>query len=223
MKLYTHPISPLGRPVMMFIADNNISVEEVEVDLFSGAQYKPEFIAINPNSAVPVLEDGDFRLSESSAILKYLADKIGSATYPTDLKSRAKINSAMDWFNTGFYNGFGHQLCYQQLIPQLQIADEAARHIVIARGKTMAEKYLSVLNDHMIGANNYVCGPNVTIADYLGSGIATLGDVTGCNFAQWPNVQRWITTMKARPNWASANVGLQGWIDMARGPTYVIV
>jgi glutathione S-transferase len=223
MKLYTHPVSPVGRPVLMFCADHSLPVEEVTVDLFAGDQFKPEFAAINPNCAVPVLEDGEFRLSESSAILKYLADKIVSPTYPSDLKLRAKINAAMDWFNTGFYNGFGHQFCYQQVIPQLQIADESARNIVIARGKAMAEKYLSVLNDHMIGANNYVCGPSITLADYLGAGITTVGDVTGCNFAQWSNVQRWIATMKSRPNWAAANVGLQGWIDMARGPNYIIV
>jgi len=40
-----------------------------------GEHYQPEYVAINPNRMVPVLEDGDFRLTESSAILKYLAEK----------------------------------------------------------------------------------------------------------------------------------------------------
>jgi len=44
----------------------------------AGEQYQPAFTTINPNSAVPVLEDGTFRLTECSAILKYLADLIDS-------------------------------------------------------------------------------------------------------------------------------------------------
>ncbi len=222
MKLYTHPLS-IGRPVMMFLADHNIPVQEVVIDLFAGAQFQPEYVAINPNSTVPMLEDGDFRLTESSAILKYLADKIGSPTYPADLKPRAKVNAAMDWFNTGFYRGFGYEFCYEQLIPQMQIANEAARNLVVARGKASVEKHLAVLNNHMIGTNSYVCGPTLTIADYLGAGILSIGDVTGCSFAQWPNVQRWLATMKARPNWAAANAGMKSWTDMARGPSYVTV
>ena len=52
----------------------------------TGEHMKPAYAAINPNRLVPVLEDGDFRLTESSAILKYLADKIDSPAYPKDLQ-----------------------------------------------------------------------------------------------------------------------------------------
>ena len=54
------------------------------------------FSAINPNQAVPVLQDGEFRLTESSAILKYLADRVGSPSYPRKLQMRARVNEAMD-------------------------------------------------------------------------------------------------------------------------------
>ena len=54
------------------------------------------------------------------------------------------------------------------------------RNAVIAGGKAQAESLLGVLNDRMIDANNYVCGPGIALADYLGSGIVGLGDVIGC-------------------------------------------
>ena len=92
MKLYYHPVSTTSRPVMLFIAENGIDCEMRIVDLMKGEHYQPEYVAINPNRLVPVLEDGDFRLTESSSILKYLADKIGSATYPKELRPRAKVN-----------------------------------------------------------------------------------------------------------------------------------
>jgi glutathione S-transferase len=91
MKLYYHPASTASRPVMMFIADQEIPVQMQLVDLFSGEHMQPPYGAINPSRLVPVLEDGDFRLTESSAILKYLADVVDSPAYPKGLKGgRAK-------------------------------------------------------------------------------------------------------------------------------------
>ena len=70
MKLYFHPASTTSRPIMLFAAENRIALEEQVVDLFTGEHYKAPFEAVNPNHLVPVLDDGDFRLTESSAILK---------------------------------------------------------------------------------------------------------------------------------------------------------
>jgi len=222
MKLYTHPASTVARPVAFFIADAGIAVESVVVDLFAGAQYAPEFLAINPNHAVPVLVDDDLTLTESSAILKYLADKVGSPAYPTELKARARVNAAMDWFNTGFYHAFGYDVCYEQLLDHYRLADDPARAAVIARGKARAEGFLDVLNNYMLGdGRTWLCGPDISLADYLGSGIITLGDIIGCDYARWPNVRGWLARLKARPNWRATNGAIQGWAEMARGQVYV--
>jgi glutathione S-transferase len=90
MKLYMHPVSMTSRPVRLFIADNKIDIDEQVVDLMTGEHLKDPYASINPNRMVPMLEDGDFRLTESSAILKYLADKIGSPAYPKELKQRGQ-------------------------------------------------------------------------------------------------------------------------------------
>ena len=82
MKLYMHPVSMTSRPVRLFIAESGIDVDEQMIDLMTGEHYQEPYVAINPNRLVPVLDDGDFRLTESSAILKYLADKIDSPAYP---------------------------------------------------------------------------------------------------------------------------------------------
>ena len=90
MKLYYHPISSTSRPVLLFAAETGLPLELQIVDLFTGEHFQTAFEAINPNHLVPVLEDGDFRLTESSAILKYLAEKTGSPLYPKELKARAR-------------------------------------------------------------------------------------------------------------------------------------
>jgi glutathione S-transferase len=136
----------------------------------------------------------------------------------------ARVNAAMDWFNTGFYHAFGYDVCYEQLLDHYKLADEAARAAVIARGKARAEGFLDVLNSHTLGDGPpWLCGPDITLADYLGSGIITLGDIIGCDFARWPNVRAWLARLKALPNWQATNGAIQGWAEMARGQAYVTV
>src|SRR6185503_15063176 len=108
MKLYYHPASTTCRPLMLFIAESGIPVEMQVVDLFTGEHVQPSYEAINPNKLVPVLEDGDFRLTESSAILKYLGEKSGSPAYPKDLRERARVNERMDWINTQLNRDFAY-------------------------------------------------------------------------------------------------------------------
>lgn len=223
MKLYMHPASTTCRPIMMFIADNKMNVEQVVVDIMTGENYQPTFSAINPSNLVPVLEDGGFRLTESSAILKYLADKIDSPAYPKDLQARARVNEMMDWLNTGFYRSFGYGLCYSQLLDAYKLQDSGANSAMVALGKKHAEKFLGVLDKSILGSRPYLCGDKVTIADYLGSGMISLGEVISCKFEAYPNLKRWYGRMQGMPNWKDANAGVFYWADMAKGPAYVAV
>ena len=82
-----------------------------------------------------MLEDGDFRLTEGSAILKYLADKYDLPVYPKDLKQRAKVNEIIDWLNTQFYRDFGYGLIYPQLFPHHKRRSDEAHAGAIAWGQ----------------------------------------------------------------------------------------
>ena len=93
MKLYAHPASTTSRPIMMFCAEQGIEVENVTIDLFSGAHKEAPYLAVNPNGMIPAIDDEGFILSESSAILKYLADKIESPTYPKEARARARVEA----------------------------------------------------------------------------------------------------------------------------------
>lgn len=96
MKLHMHPASITSRPVRLYIAEKGLDVEMVVVDLFTGAHHQEPYVSFNPNRLVPVLEDGDLRLTESASILKYLAEKNGLPEYAGDIRKRAKINEIMD-------------------------------------------------------------------------------------------------------------------------------
>ena len=212
MKLYMHPVSMTSRPVRLFIAENGIGVDEQVVDLFTGEHYKEPYASINPNRLVPMLEDGDLRLTESSAILKYLADKVGSPAYPKDLKQRAKVNEMMDWLNTNFYREYAYNLIYPQLFPHMKRPTEEVQKATLEWGKERAKGWLQVLNDHWIGPDRqYLCGNQISIADYLGAAFVTLGEIVRCDFSPYPNVQRWLGNVKKLKSWPKVNEVFDGY------------
>jgi glutathione S-transferase len=211
-----------SRPVRLFAAENNIVMDEELIDLMSGAHMQSPYSAINPNCLVPMLEDDDLRLTESSAILKYLADKIGSPAYPKDLKQRAKVNEVMDWFNTNFYREWGYNLCYPQLFPHLKRRSEEAQAATLEFGRENAKRWLKLLNDYWIGPNRtYLVGDALTIADYFGAAIVTLGEVIGVDFSPYPNVQRWLAAMKKLPNWPKINEACEALREAVKAQKFV--
>jgi glutathione S-transferase len=209
-----HPVSNTSRPVLMFIKDNNLPVEEEVVDLMTGAHHQEPYISINPNRQVPTLIDGDLTLGESSTILKYLADKFDLAAYPKDLKKRAKVNEMMDWFNTHFYHDYGYGVVYPQIYPHHKRPSDEVQKGTIAWAKELTKKWLQVLNDHILGTKNkYVTGDQITIADYFGAALLTCGDPIRTEFKAYPNVVAWLTRMEGTANWKKVNEAMYGFRD----------
>ena len=220
LKLFMHPVSTASRPVCPFIAEKHLPVTEQVVDLMSGEHHRPAYQAINPNRAVPVLDDGDFRMTEGSAILKYLAARVDAPEYPKDLRERAKVDSLMDWFNTGFHYDFGYGLVHPQILPNHRRPTDEQNTSTIAWGKAKARTWLSVLNGHTLGSNDYVAGNRISIADYFGVCLLTAGELVGCTFEGYPNVQRWIRTMKQLPSWGKVNEVLYGFAQSMAGKPF---
>jgi glutathione S-transferase len=215
-----HPVSTVSRPVRLFIAEKKLPVTEQVVDLMAGEHHQPAYVGINPNKAVPALEDGDFRLTESSAILKYLAARFEAPEYPKDLKERAKVDSMMDWFNTGFYKDFGYGLLYPQIFPHHKRPTEDQHAGAIAWGKDKVKIWLGVLNNGILGGNDYVANNRISIADYFGVCLLTAGEVIGCTFAGYLNIQRWVGNMKKLRSWASVNEHMYGFAGSMAGKSF---
>jgi glutathione S-transferase len=112
LQVYLDPCTVNSRKVLAGLDLVGAPYELKHVDYFSGEHKKPEFLAINPNGAVPAVMDGDFALSESNAILQYAADLIGSEKhYPKDLKQRADINRWLLWEASTWFPS-----CYPYLV-----------------------------------------------------------------------------------------------------------
>jgi len=221
MKIHFHPVSTASRPVILFCAQNDIPYEGVVVDLMKGEHKSAAFLKLNPNGLVPVLEDGDFVLTESSAILKYIADEHDSPAYPKDLKKRAHVNERMDWFNTQFYRELGYHIVYPQTFPHHKRSPDDVNVATIEWGKKQLEAWTNVLDKSYIGQNKFVCGNEITLADYLGAEILSSGDLIGVNVKRYPNVDRWMNTMRSLGAWKKVHEVVDGFAASLKGQQFL--
>ena len=223
IKLHHTALSTHCRPVVAFLAESGLSYEACPVDLSKGEHKSPAFLALNPAGAVPVLEHDGFVLSESSAILKYLADVAGSPLYPADLKARARVNERMDWFNTGFEAHVAFQLTYPQILPHHARATPELTKATAEWGRDKAAAGFELLDKHLIGPSGWIAGDSITIADLLGASIATLPRLIGGSFERYPRVAAWLARVESRPSWQGANAAFVGLEKALAGKPFVSI
>lgn len=209
LRLHYDPASTTCRPIILFAAENGIEMDFQLVDLFSDENRSDWYTRLNANQAVPVLEHDDFVLTESSAILKYLADLTDSPAYPKDLRQRARVNEVMDFFNTYLMRDYVYGLVYSRVLGHYRLSGPAQAQ-VIALHEPRAARRLKAL-DTWIGAKTFICGDSISIADHFGSGIVTAGELVGYDLRPWANVTRWLNTMKSLPTWDEVHAGFYGW------------
>lgn len=96
MILYHNCYSPPSRMALLAIRNLGLDIEVKNIDIYKGEQNTPDYLKINPLHQVPVLVHEDFVLTESRAIMMYLASLIESPMYPkNDLKKRALVDSRL--------------------------------------------------------------------------------------------------------------------------------
>lgn len=209
IRLYYDPASTTCRPVILFASESHIPLEMELVDLFSDENRSDWYTRLNPNQAVPMLVHDDLVLTESSAILKYLADLTDSPAYPKELRARARVNEVMDFFNTYLMRDYVYGLVYARVLSHYRLPGQGQQQF-IALHEPRAIKRLKAL-DAWIGNKPFICSDEITIADYFGSGIVSAGELIGFDLRPYANVNRWLNTMKTLPTWDEVHAGFYGW------------
>ena len=221
VQLYGDKVSTTTRAVLLFCRERGLPVELVTVPLMEGGHHKEPFVALNPNRLVPVLKEDNFVLTESATILRYLADRFDAPEYPKDLRERARVNERMDWLNTNFYREYGYHLIYPQLFPHHLRKPEDANRATVEWGSEKSAQSLAVLDAHWLSAGKYLCGDKITIADYFGATLVATGELIGVDLSRYPNVSRWMATMKSLKAWKEVFDAHEGFAQSLRGKTFV--
>ena len=103
IKLYTAKLSPPGRAVELTAKLLGLSLDIVPINLLAGDHRTDEFLRLNPQHTIPVIDDGGVIVRDSHAIIIYLVQKYGKdgqTLYPEDPIARAKVNAGLH-FDSG--------------------------------------------------------------------------------------------------------------------------
>ena len=151
--------------------------------------------AKNPNGKLPILEDGDFVLWESAAMLAYIAAKAGRADLaPTTPRERAEVDRWTAWEGAHFGPAI-RKVAFERVVKKL-VGRGAPDKAVVKAGIEEFATTASVL-EQSLGTKEYVCGP-LTIADFDLAPYATLAASCGLDFEPYPKAKAWLGRMTAR-------------------------
>lgn len=193
--LYTWK-TPNGRKISIMLEECGLAYEVRAVDIGSGEQSAPEFVALNPNRKIPVIVDHEgpdgrpMVVIESGAILVYLAEKSGRFM-PRDPRSRSEV---LQWlmFQMG---SVGPML--GQVHHFLRAAPERVQYAVDRYGAE-ARRIYGVLESRLDG-RSWLAGDDYSIADIATFPWIARHDWQRIELADYPQVKRWFDALCARP------------------------
>ena len=196
MKLHYHPISHNCRRVLATIYENGRDdVELSVVDLFKGEHKSPEFLKLNPNGKVPVLEDGDYSLWESTAIMQYLSGD--SPLWPPS-KVRYDIIRWQAWGIAHWGPPIG-KVVFERLVKGAVGAGEPDE-TKVEEGLHEFQQVATVLNGHLEG-RDWLVGDGITLADLSVAANLTYASTVGIDLEPYANINRWYGAIEARDSW----------------------
>jgi glutathione S-transferase len=150
-----------------------------------------EFLALNPNARVPVIEDDGFVLYESMAINFYLAKKHNSALYPSDPRNEALALQWSFWETDRLDRHLADYIMHTSGLP------EAERNKSVAESAwAEVEPAMNALNG-FLGKARWLAGPDFSIADLNVAGALWRG--LSMDLGRWPAVREWLARCWDRP------------------------
>jgi glutathione S-transferase len=205
MKLYVFPPSPRAFKVIALKNHLGLECEMQIVDLGKGDQLSPEYIAMNPNKKMPVLENEGFVLWESNAILFYLASKKPkSGLWPSDVQRQADVLRWLAWESAHWDAESVGMVGYEKAskgVLGLGLADP----VFIARGEQNFDRFAAVLNQHLKG-RTWLTGTDLTIADFSVGALVPAAERLQLPVTKFPEIGRWYDRLAALPAWQASLV-----------------
>lgn len=199
MKLYMNPLSPNVRRVRLTAAVLQLPLQETQLDLAKGEHKTPEYLALNPNGAIPTLVDGDFVLTESRVIMQYLASKKPeSGLVPRDDQGRADMVRWQFWDAAHFSPQLG-TLTFEKVIKPL-LGASAPNKAKIDEAVAAFRRFAAVLDQRLQG-KAYVVGNTLTLADLTLASSLMYAQQTDAPLGDFPNVQSWFSRLSDLDAW----------------------
>ncbi len=191
--LTLHDFLPSGNgyKVRLLLHQLGIPFRLVEHDILQGATRRPDFLALNPNGKVPVLQLQDGTpLTESGAILCYLA--LDSAFWPAERLARAQT---LQWL---FFEQYSHEpyLAVARFIVRMK--PDSPKRAELPQLLQRGHAALEIMERHLAGRSFFV-GERYGIADIALYAYTHVADQGGFDLAPYPNIRAWLARVAAQP------------------------
>lgn len=198
MKLYQNPMSSPCRRTLATIYQLNLPVELQAVQFGEPLMKSPEFLKMNPNGAIPLLQDGDFSLWESLAIMQYLAEKAGSDLYPKELKARAEVNRWNFWSAYHLAPATGTFVWENLLKKMFNMGEPDAN--ALKKSTEDFHKYAKVLDQQLVG-RKYITGDTLTLADFTIASNLMYAKESQLPWNDYGYIKAWYERMEDLDSW----------------------
>ncbi|MGO4330102.1 glutathione S-transferase family protein [Cupriavidus sp. 2TAF22] len=187
MKVYHHPLSGHSHRVRLFVSLIGADAELVLVDLAKGEHKAPAFLKLNPFGQVPVLVDGDTVITDSNAILVYLATKLGKT----------------DWLPASPAGAAAVQKWLSVAAGEIAYGPAAARLITVFGAGFNAEEVIARAHailkgvDAALAASPWLAADHPTLADVALYGYIARAPEGFVDLAAYANVNAWLARVEA--------------------------
>ena len=191
--LYGFPLSGHAHRAALFLSLLGLPHEQITIDLATGAQKQPPFLALNPFGQVPVIDDGGTIVADSNAILVYLATRYGDESWlPRDPALSAQVQR---WLSVA--------------AGQIASGPAAARLVTVFgapldhdRAKTIADQLFVVMEPHLAG-QPFLVGDRPTIADVAGYSYIAHAPEGDVSLAPYPQIRAWLARIEQLPGFVA--------------------
>jgi GST-like protein len=194
--LYYWP-TPNGHKITMFLEETGLEYRIVPVNIGTGAQFEPAFLAIAPNNRMPAIVDSapsgggaPLAVFESGAILLYLAEK-SAQLLPRELHARFGVLQWLFWQMAGLGPMAGQNHHFNRYAPE-------KIPYAITRYTNETNRLYGVL-DQRLADRPYVGGGHYSIADIACYPWIVPHEAQGQKLEDFPYLQRWFEAIRARP------------------------
>ncbi|XP_060654260.1 glutathione S-transferase 1-like [Drosophila nasuta] len=191
--------SPPCRAVKLTLAALQLPYEYVIVNPLTKDQHSPEYLKKNPQHTIPMLEDDGKYIADSHAISTYLAKKYGkdSSLYPSDVFQSAIVDQRLHYDSSTLFTSTLMSIT-KPLIFQGKTEIEKSKISAIAEAYDLIETFL--------GDNDYVAGPELTIADFsFITTICVLMIFLEPDSSKYPKLNAWLKRIKELPYYEEAS------------------
>ena len=203
ISLYTAP-TPNGWKASVALEELGLPYQVHAIDLLSGAQRAPDYLAINPNGRIPAIVDHEadhFAVFESGAILIYLAEKTGQLM-PADARGRSRVLQWLMFQMGGIGPMMGQANVFHRYFPE-------KIQVVIDRYQGESGRLFGVL-DRQLADHEWLAG-DYSIADIANWCWVRTHKWSGVDIGPFEHLQRWVAAIAARP---AAQAGIKVPFDL---------